>query len=55
MTQNNISSKQTFVRALQLAHVIPDDDDADAYLDDDLIVNSLTENDIDITTLPQQE
>ena len=50
-TQNTISSKRTFVRALQMAHVLPDSDDSDCYLDDDIIVNSLNDNDIDIDTI----
>ena len=43
---NTINSKRTFVRALMNMHALPLSDDSDAYLQDDVIVNAVMDNDI---------
>ena len=55
ITNNTVSSKRTFVRALQMAQVISDTEDSDCYLDDDIVINALHENDIDLDTISQVE
>ena len=55
IANNTVSSKRTFVRALQMAQVLPDNDDSDSLLDDDIIINTLQDNDIDINMISQLE
>ena len=55
IANNTVSSKRTFVRALQMAQVLPDNDDSDFLLDDDIIINTLQDNDIDIDTIAKME
>ena len=43
---NTINSKRTFVRALMNMNALPLSDDSDAYLQDDVIVNAIMDNDI---------
>ena len=44
---NTVNSKRTFVRTLMNMDIIPQDDDSDAYLHNDIIVNALIDNDVD--------
>ena len=55
ITQNSISSKKTFVRALQQAHVLPDDNDSDQYMDEDIIIQAIIDNDIDVENIQISE
>ena len=54
IANNTISSKRTFVRALQMAEVLPDHDESDTYLEDDIIINAVNDNDIDVDRIDQQ-
>ena len=51
IAQNSVSSKKTFVRALQQAQVLPDADDSDDLMDDDLIVHSFHDNEINLEAI----
>ena len=37
-----------------MAQVLPDNDDSDFLLDDDIIINTLQDNDIDIDTIAME-
>ena len=43
---NIVNSKRTFVRTLMNMDIIPNDDDLDTYLQDDIIVNAIMDNDV---------
>ena len=44
-TQNNsVDSKKTFVRLLQDMNVLPQDDDSNHYMQDDIIINTVMDN-----------
>ena len=55
ITNNTVTSKRTFVRALQMAQVLPDSEDSDQYLEDDIIVQAFTDNDIDVDLISTNE
>ena len=55
VNNNTVSSKRTFIRALQMAQVIPDTEDSDGYLDDDLVLHAIQDNDIDMDKISQHE
>ena len=44
ITNNSVESKKSFVRVLQQANVLPDDEDSDVYMEDDIVVNTMTDN-----------
>ena len=48
ISQNSVSSKKTFVRALQQAQVLSEAEDSDDLMDDDLIINALQDNNINM-------
>lgn len=48
ISQNSVSSKKTFVRALQQAQVLPEAEDSDDLMDNELVVNVLQDNDIQL-------
>ena len=52
---NTVTSKRTFVQALQMAQVLPDSEDLDHYLEDDIIVQAFTDNDIDVDLVSTNE
>lgn len=54
ISNNTISSKRTFVRALQMAQVLPDTEESDTYLEDDIIVHAINDNDINLDDIEQQ-
>ena len=51
ISQNSVSSKKTFVRALQQAQVLPDGYDSDDLMENDLVINSFHDNDINLESL----
>jgi len=53
--QNSVSSKKTFVRALQHAEVLSDGDDSDHHMEADIVVHSIIDNDIHIDDLQDME
>ena len=55
IAQNSVSSKKTFVRALQLAEVLSDHDDSDHHMDSDIVIHSIMDNDIDVNGLQSLE
>ena len=55
ITQNSVSSKKTFVRALQHAAVLSDDCDSDTHMEDDIVLHSIMDNDIHIDDLQSLE
>ena len=54
ITNNTINSKRTFVRTLMNMDIIPHDDDSDAYLHNDIIVNAIMDNDVDDNDINSQ-
>ena len=43
---NTVNSKRAFVRTLMNMDIIPQDEDSDAYLHNDIIVNAIVDNDV---------
>jgi len=54
ISNNNVNSKYTFVRTLMNMNVIPQSDDLDDHLQDDIIINTVFDNDVDIDDLHSQ-
>ena len=51
---NTVNSKRTFVRTLMKMDILPQDDDSDSYLHDDIIVNAIMDNDINEDDIQSQ-
>ena len=52
---NTVESKRIFVRTLQNMNILSQDDDSDTYLENDMIVHTLTDNGIEHNDLQSDE
>ena len=41
---NSVDSKKTFVRVLQEMNVLPQDDESNNYMDEDIVINTVMDN-----------